>query len=464
MTDEKRFIDFDLPIRPEIWRTLSEKAEDSVDDHLAEIERAVSNGYFGVALMLSDHLRATAMSEMLLQPYRLVRLELEYMKRLYYMGYIIPFFRAADRVLECLDVYKHQITPHKEALARFIAIGYKIWLEPNPVKSEEWLCQCREIANSYPDIPPFKETRIGFQRGMEGRVWALKGSKTKSINKFEEGLRIMKSTPRSQVHLQVLFAEHLAFLNEHKYSVSAARAVLNSALQHGLRSHLLLRAILLLLRAPEAYVGQTEHGQLQFRCWILINAIGLSQMETLYPVIDQAKHLLATNSQDPSLFQLERRSDLYRWLQCLNWRQMERAVGLYYWCQGYRVSTMPIGEEVFDLLAEIETGGFKHSVAIQVKHWGRPIKKDNFPRSGVLRNSLNAIKRRGQVVPTHFHWYAGKGITKGADHDIREDLEVVFGRADFKVTTLDDFVNSLMSNPEWLKTIVFSIDSVNDKD
>lgn len=461
--EENRFFKPYSTIRSQIWRDLSNMNNSTVESLLNDLGDAVNNGLFGVASMISDYLRSTAPNQLRECPLRQVKLELEFMKRLDYMGFEEPFVKALEIVLGLLDDYAEDIDPTQVGFTKFTALGHQAWRIEDTKQLKCCIVKCNDIIKSCSGGNNDKLLQMmqGFQSGMEGREFALDKKKDKSIAKFEEGLKILKDVPQSRQHLMVNFAEQLRSLGDWQHAIKITEDIFREALDSGLKGHLRLRAILLQLDAPQEYISDEERGLLKLRCWVLINAMGLSQMQTLYPRLEKAARLL--DADQTMIFEFDTRATLRKWLKKLNWKEMEKVIEIYYRNQGYEVFEMPGGEPVFDLLAKRDIP-IRHSIGIQVKHWETRITAGEIPEYNTVVNELTAITKRNQNLPTVFRWYTSEGITTGAEKKLRQVLEgaSIATRSvvsELEVFTLDRLIGDLMPQSEWFLEIALSIES-----
>ncbi len=457
MNDKNRYRDFILPIPKDIWKDISQPTAGSLDTLLKSLEYAVSNGFFGLASMLSDHLRATSLHELDENPYQRVRLEIEYMKRMDYMGYDEPFFSAANSVLGLISDVSDQLEVDKETFAKFTVHGHCAWRKEG-FELEERINHCQNLVKNCTDESNQTILR-GFLFGLEGSQFALNKKKEKSIKRFKEGLKLLEDSPRSQIHLQMHFSEHLEILKEWRQAIKVAEEILSTALSHvDLKSHLLLRVVLLLLRGPGELIEDQRKKQLQFSCWALIHSMGLARMETVSPLISQAAKQV-----DPTgdvLFLHNNRSHVCEWLRSLNWRNMERVVGAYYKGLKYEVDHPGENREVFDLFVKKEMDGNTISIAIQVKHWKTKLYRvGNVPRVDLIKKARETMDDENRKCPQHFHWFVSRGHIDDAYSSLKATLELVFGHSDLKMINLGEFGDMLMANPECLARVLLTTKS-----
>ncbi len=458
-----RYSSVRLDLREELWRDLTVVNAKAVEISLDNLEAAVSNGFFGLAAEISDHLRSRAADLLKSNPIQLIRLEIEQMKRFSYMGYKEPTEEAADRALvEIRHPYESRDT-RKLGVLEFEAVGYKAWLSEDQGELEFMLNRCSEITIQYDTSDEYRDILEGFLEGMRGRLEALRGNSLKTRLHFNNGIAILSrgSYERSIAHLEVLFAEHLGLLSEWEEAVRTAWGFLNRALGFGLKSHLLLRIVLLLLRAPEVHTTDEQRRHLRFRCWVLVHAMGLSQLHIVFPLLVEARDLVAKHP-GWSLFEVDLEAEAHRWLSALDPERMEQALAVYYSCLGYDVTVLPEHELALDVLAvRWDKGGISQCIGIQVKHYHtRRLYKDGIPDEQTLDTLKGRLKERPpHYLPSSFHWHCTSGIHSDARELLEKRLHRCFGDScGVYFTDLQELVQILVRNPQWLSRILFSVE------
>jgi hypothetical protein len=450
-------------LQNDLWRLLSELSGETVDLLLENLAFSVSNGFFGLAGEISDQLRSRAANLLDIEPKRRVCVEIEQMKRLFYMGYREPVLEAADRVLLEISRFRHKLDAQTVGLWEFEAIGFKAWLAKNPEDLESIIAQSEVIVANLSPSSTVRDILNGFLEGERGRLLALRGDREGAASSFKRGMDILRSGEhwRCLAHLEVYFVEHLVLLKDWKEAVRASTNFLNEALGFGLRSHLLLRIVLLLLKAPESYVPASYKRQLRFRCWILVHAMGLSQYHTVFPLLAEAREWIEHHA-GSLLFEADSEAQVRHLLMSLDHAQMERVLAVYYSCLGYEAILLPEHEVVLDILAmRKDGGGIQQCIGIQVKHWTtKALYKEDIPDEVSFQTLKKRLRERPpHCLPSSFHWYCTSGVHATARELLELRIRNCFGEScDVYFSSLTEFTQILLHNLEWLSKIIFSIE------
>lgn len=462
MKYEERIRESQLSLHPHLWRELEEAGKADVENLLLDLEHAVSQGFFGLASEISDQLSTDYVEQLEAVPSRRVRLEVERMKRIAYMGYRLPALLACRRVLALIDRYRDGLPRGHAALWERTALGYESWTCESPSRLRELLAACESVHERLADQGVVLTEAQAFLAGLNGRLHTLQGEAEKACGAFEQGIEMLLDARcyRSWSHLQVLYAEHLVKLEDWQGALKAAWRFLDQAFRLQLRSHLLLRAVHLLLCAPKDLVDEAQRNQLRFRWEVLVHAMGISKSRTVFPLLDRAieesKEVFGWDH-----FEFDLMAELSRWLKQLSPEGMELALAAYYRADGYQVVLFEPGTPALDVYAIRQfRDGTSHAVGVQVKHWqSRPLTIDRLPNE----IDFEQVSRRiGEIpngkLPNSLHWYCSSKISSPARQLLDTRAKACFGKSCQVVhTDLNGLVASLLLQPERLREIIFRV-------
>ena len=233
------------------------------------------------------------------------------------------------------------------------------------------------------------------------------------------------------------------------------------ALGFGLKSHLLLRIVLLLLRAPEVHTTDEQRRHLRFRCWVLVHAMGLSQLHIVFPLLVEARDLVAKHP-GWSLFEVDLEAEAHRWLSRSRPRENGTGSRRLLFLPRLRCHGPPGVLLALDVLAvRWDKGGISQCIGIQVKHYHtRRLYKDGIPDEQTLDTLKGRLKERPpHYLPSSFHWHCTSGIHSDARELLEKRLHRCFGDScGVYFTDLQELVQILVRNPQWLSRILFSVE------
>ena len=274
-------------------------------------------------------------------------------------------------------------------------------------------------------------------------------------------------------HIKIIYAEHLALQKKWEKVVTYANEFLLNAAQLQFKTHLLIRAFILLLQAPSEYLKNTEKDfqHYVFRYQILLHAMGLSQSQELNPILAKAKELIP-GKEFIDFYYVDWRTELRRRIQEIakdttdeKGRKFERLIMQLYKLRNYKIFDLPKNFEAIDFVAMFSSpDGVNSFIAVQVKSGDKIIyKKDIDKYHGKLVNAIKYLEN-GKYTDGNeikhisiFHWYSVKTIEVHAFQELAGTVELCLGKnCAFKRTHLDELVDMLLNIPEILVRIILS--------
>jgi len=440
----------------ELHSYLEAITEENIEILIQELESSVSFGHFGLAAELSDRLLTDGVYLLDDTPGRRVRVELERVKRLCYCGYTKATIRAVERTLSALENTRTHIPEREFALWSYTALGYKAWVVESDEQLKGILLGCDAMIANISSADPLHTECLAFLHGIKGRYSCLCHRLEQTIQEFGHAISLVPGPRyvRSRLHLEVLYAEHLAALEQWGEALALAKRLIDYTLSLTIKTHLTLRTILLILRAPRDLIDPDELDLLRARAQLLVHAAGLSQSTRVSPLLAGAIGVMAANWGD-SIYEYDIREGLERLLRALDWERMEVFVANFYRAKGYEVRELPKGSPAFDMIVQTrqEDGAFV-CTAIQVKHWqSGSLTKSEIPGIEVFEQAQKYITEMELPQPQFLHWYCTSGIYHEALAKLKSHARHVFG-VSCKVNEigLQQFLTELLRNYSRLQT------------
>lgn len=448
----------ELNLPDDLWQAVDHISEGNIEDLISSLEISVSNGWLGVAAEISDLLEATNLLDT--NPSWKIRTEIERVKRVYSLGFERTTIVLSNRILDFIQTSGAQLSKDDCLLWRSTAIGHLGWLVDSKKLLQDIAEESKTIIDGLSTSSLLKAERTSFLYALKGRLSLFNGNIKGIRSHFDKAVGICEKKQffRSLAHIKTIYAEHLALSCDWESATRLARNLLFDASQMQIKTHLLFRAIILLLEAPREFVDEKEIRKIAFRYHILIYAMGLTQSQTLYPLLIRAKRVIPTiNIID--IDKLDWRLELRRWISQLNWESVEKLLAAYYQSLGFVVSKLADDFPAFDLLATYRfPEGTQHVIAIQVKAWHvNRVNKENIPDI----ESFEIAKRKLQEYQishiSSVHWYILSGIHERAHSLLKKHVEMCFGSGcTIEITTgVDKLIDFLLDEPEVLKRIIF---------
>ena len=452
-----------LPIGGCLWQQFDSPTPD-VGVIIDSLERAVSQGFFGLAAELCDRLSALHGDLLTEHPAYRVRIELERLKRTSYMGYTESVKAAAAKVLFSIKEERGRLPAREAALWERTALGFRGWASTDPAELATDIARCHEIHKELAELQPVPIEQEAFLLGLIGRAHCLIGETKAGLDLFARGAQQMWDNKRfrSWSHLQVRFAEHCDAAGESERAASIARTFLDEAARLQFRSHLSLRAVHLLLHASPEIVPDEERRQMRFRWEVLVHAFGVSRSRTAFPLLERILADSAIFSWDDLEFDF--RAQLRAWLAQRTPEEMESVLAAYYRAEGYAVHMLEEGAAALDIYAVGQpVSGFWHAIGIQVKHWGSRLTKERLPDEDGFADALERIKALPNgKVPQALHWYCGSAISGPAQRLLERRAKQCLGNGcQVLCTDLNDLVDRLVRRPEIVPEVVFRVQISN---
>ncbi len=448
-----------------IWTRYESLALSDLPHLIRSLEQAVSLGYFGVAAELSDRLTHGAGIKIRKRPKLCIRLEVERMKRYSYMGYRKLTVATAKSLRILLQENCKKLSPAEFNLWLFTANGFEFWNSPIQRRLARLIDMNEKIVKEHACNRVVNIELESFSCAMRGRFHAINGESR--LSKIEHltaiDLADQHGLLRSQAHQEVLFVESLAINGNWPAVVEHGMHFLDRALMFDLRSHLLLRSIVLLLQAPDGALSEGARRDLVFKFVCLIYASGLSESKPMIPYVDK----LLRDIDTPDILRFDVMpynvyNTLRTWLSSLGWRQFEKIVEIYYREMGYEVVVLPEGFPAFDLIAyKRDIDGTTISRAIQCKNWSGKVRKSAVPGIETMDSALQMLKKMPQQPPpSTFILYAKSGATSQAVRACTVTLQKCMGDyAAAEVRDIDSITSGIVALGKDLLRIVFSVET-----
>lgn len=378
------------------------------------------------------------------------------MKRIYNIGYDAATRLSIKRTLSCLDKRANEIRSEDWLLWKSTAIGHLGWLTKDESELDRVIHDCEAIQESI-TADALRQERASFNHALRGRLGFLRHDMSELTRGFEAALELTNrhSFFRSHAHIKVMYAEHLAELGEWSSAVNLMRQLLSTAAGVQTKTILLLRAIILLLESPKHFIKENEMKWLICRYHLLLYAMGLTQSQTLYPLLHRAVDRLK-DEKKIDLYGIDLRADLQRIILDMSWEEVERILEDYYVSLGCRVVKLPKNFPAFDLLVRFRLpDGTEHSKAIQVKAWRRnKVRKGDIPDEVTFAQALEQLRKDHSVASIDSaHWYVFSDIDQHADALLKERIRKCFGCHTDITKGIDMLVDFLMDRSDMIVRI-----------
>jgi hypothetical protein len=470
MDYQNRIKEKEHKISSDLWKELDNLNNSNFDLLIESLEKYVSNGFFGAAAELSDTLESSPHIDS--NPSWRVRIELERMKRYYCLGFENLMITSSNRVLKYLST----LPPENQTRDNFLlwkgtAIGHQGWIRSKPIELKRIIKQCKDIRDNFSDKVD-KIERTCFIQATEGRLLYLQKEFKESSLSFEKAIKIAddNSFLRSSAHIKIIYAEHLALCDEWEKACDYAKKFLLNAAELHFKTHLLIRAFIILLEAPKEYLTNKEKDfqHYIFRYQILLHAMGLSQSQELNPLLAKAKEIIPRNKLI-DFYYADMRTELKKRILDLasqkNGEQFENLIGMYYKLLNYKAIKLTDGFDALDLVAiSPSPRGINQFEGIQVKSGKNKITLADLLNYGKkLLDAKNKLATGDytdgiKITPiTVIHWYTIESFYLPAYNALVADVHHCFGKdCILEVTNLDKLIDEILSKSEILVRIIFS--------
>lgn len=460
-----------LELPNNLWENLENINKQNINALITCLQKSVSNGWMGVAAEISDNLEAIGLLDT--NPEWRLAIEIERVKRLYDLGFRVATVEACNRTLNYLEQYKGEIERDAFLLHKSTALGHSGWIEDNISKLSLLIQEDENIVAEFKNDKKLQDEGWAFILGLKGRLWFLKKDVKKFESNFREGIELCDKHGfiRSKAHLEIIYAEHLTHIDEKwawDKAINIAVNFLSNANINQLKTHLLIRAVILMLEAfhNDIITDNKLFKKLAFKYDILTLAMGIGQSKALYPLLAKIEsripkeHLVDFSN-------LNIREELTNWLKQANWKEhwesFEELMKVYYEI-GYgfeKVVKLPKGFPVFDLVASKTVAGVQHTAAVQTKAYKEKHNMDRskIPDLNVFREAKNLLRSNHSIDKlSSVHWYITSGISNTADKEIKERVQYFFGEScEVEIKAgVDELVDFLISEPKILARIYFS--------
>jgi hypothetical protein len=457
----------------DLWKELDNLSLSNIEMLIDSLEKYVSNGFFGAAAEISDTLESSPFINK--KSSWMIRVELERMKRYYSLGYDNLLLVASNRVSKHLESISIEDAVSDDILLwKGTAIGHKGWITTNIGELKHIIKECIDIRDKFQDEGD-KIERTCFIHALEARLHCLEKEYKKAELKFEEAIKVADENRflRSSAHIKIIYSQHLASYGKWEEAVVYADRFLLNAGELQFKTHLLLRAFIIIFKAPEKILKKIDI-DIQyyiFRYQILLYAMGLSQSQNLNPLLAEAKRSIPKNKFF-DLYTIDFREELKnRILEIASDKKdkgarFEKFIMNYYKLLGYdEVLELPAGYEALDLIAISKSPlGDKQFEGIQVKSGKQRVKSDDVKQYG--KNLSDAFKKLSTGKDTNgieikpfsvIHWYTIETMYKPARETLNYHIECYSqGKCLLKTTSMDELVDIILSKAEILIQLAFS--------
>ncbi len=445
-----------------LWQRFEEINPENLRELIKSLEIAVSNGWMGVSAEISEFIELNSGDLLETEPELRMRVEIERLKRFSYVGFGKAANAAGERALSFIQKHHDHLNAEDRLVWESVIACSCAWILKDRDKLQSIVERCREIDSRFQSTSQLRDLCASFMWAVEGRRAAVVGDIDFCKQKFRKAIELCEKhgLVRPLAHLNILYAESLALLNEWHDALSFARYFLlksNDTPQRLFRSHLLLRAIIILLEAPEGLVSQEEFKYNAFRYQILIYATGLAPSQTVYPLLERARNILTQKSATFDIYHLDWRDELCRQIKQLNASDYERLIKFLYQALNYYVEDVPSHYPALDLLAVAQEP--KCIIAIQVKHnVSKEIHKIDIPDDLVHEDAKEWLRQYYSITELDgLYWHTIKKLDLEAYRLLTLRVKNCFGpHCKLKIVELDELVNLLLDKPEILKRVVFS--------
>jgi hypothetical protein len=462
----------------DLWRRFEEPNEDSVEELIKNLEHSVSCGWLGAATEISEYLQHEAVSLLDQKPVFRVRVEIERMKRFSYFGFQQLTRSGSAKVIDYIEKLRNELPTEHALLWEFTALGFIGWCETEPGELKKLIERCRDITKRFVDSSPWKGVCACFLFAMQGRLNALDKEARQCHHYFGRGIELAKSLadpePATRLdqrrsasfklvlaHIQIHYAESVALLKDWECAVKLARAFLLNADKNQFRSHLLMRAYLILLEAPDKYVSVTDFEYNARRFNMLVDAMGLAQSQTIYPLLAKAKRIISRKSAitEMDLYQLYMPGDVQNKINELDGYGFERLLRAYYESDNFKVIDLSDSLPAIDLIAiNRSLDGVEHVLAIQAKSGKGVIKQDDIPNENAFDEAVGYLAKNHSIfVISAFHWHTLSKLHYKASTLLKRRVEGCIGKnCGLREIRADDLVKDLLPKRDILFRLFFT--------
>ncbi|OFY48058.1 MAG: hypothetical protein A2W85_02505 [Bacteroidetes bacterium GWF2_41_31] len=457
----------------DLWKNLDNLSPSNIEFLIESLEKYVSNGFFGAAAEISDTLQSSPLLKTHLG--WMIRVELERMKRYYSLGYDNLLLLASNRVSDYLKKISIKDAVSDDVLLwKGTAIGHKGWITTNIGELKEIIQECIDIKDKFHDEDD-KIERTCFIHALEGRLHCLESEYKKAELKFEEAIKIADENNflRSSAHIKIIYSQHLASYGKWEDAVIFADRFLLNAGELQFKTHLLLRAFIIIFKAPENILEKIDIDiqYFIFRYQILLYAMGLSQSQNLNPLLAEAKRCIPKNKLF-DLYTIDFREELRNRILDIasdntdKGARFEKFIMQFYKLLGYdEVIELPAGYEALDLIAISKSPlGDKQFEGIQVKSGKQRVKTEDVNQYGKNLSDANKKLLTGkdtngiEIKPfSVIHWYTIDTLYKPTRETLIYHIDTYYqGKCVLKTTSMDELVDIILSKAEILVQLVFN--------
>lgn len=459
----------DLP--KNLWRRFEHVTPENVKELISDLSISVSNGWMGVAAEISEYLQVAAAEHLERNPELRMQVEIERLKRFCYMGFTAATRSASERVLDYIERLRDSLPPIDCLVWESVAVSSEGWLIQNPDDLKVILDKCKDIDRRFGDPVDQKGVAsknlcLVFLHALEGRYYAAKNWPEACRYSFQQAYHICKQNRFSLplAHVSIHDAECRSLLNDWQGATRLANDFLKECCKdqnNPFRSHLVLRALLLLLEAPEEFVPPAAFEFSAFRYHLLLHAMGLEQSQTLYPFLERAEEVIARRSSVPKtdLYQIYLPGPIIERISALDGVGMEKLVKSYYEAENYYVDDLPESCPAFDLVASSTLpDGTKHVIAIQVKSGKRVIAPGDLPNEVDLSDAKRLLENNYTIhAISEVRWHTFDKLHYRASELLQMRVKSFFGeRCQLRNIICDEFAQALLTKREVLFRLFYT--------
>jgi hypothetical protein len=435
-----------------LWSKFEEITPANVEELIGDLAISVSNGWMGVAAEISEHLQIAASDLLDEDPSLRLRVEIERLKRFSYMGFEETTKSASRRVLNLLQAFQDKLPREDRLQWESVAVSSVGWFLQDPVELQEIIKRCKDIDGRFATPSRVKDLCASFMHALEGRANALARNAPACHNSFKIATRSCRENHfwLPLAHINIHYAESLRLLNDWQNATKMAKDFLKDCCKdqrNSFRSHLMLRAILLLLQAPERYMSAADFEFNAHRYHMLVYAMGLEQSQTVYPLLEKAERLIALKGSiaRTDLYHLFLPGPIVDRINAFDGPSLEKLVMSYYESNNFKVNDVAEALPAVDLVAT-KQDGTQQVFAIQVKSRRGVTGPDEIPNEVDFNDAKRLLREQYSVSDIScFHWHSSSKLQYRAEELLNMRVKNCFGsNCGTRIILNDELVSNLL--------------------
>jgi hypothetical protein len=442
----------------QIYKYIEQPSKVSLEKLVSCIESTGAHGWFGLSSEISDMLLFSKKLDNL--PSLKIRVEIERLKRLQYLGFIKPVYWAQKTVIELLNENRNKININEIRFWEMQAYGQAGWVTSNPNALSKLISKCYSLLKSYKG--EFSYLTEAFNITLSARLCYLQNDGTSAKRYFENAIEMLakENLLRPLSHVKMYYADHLYKYENKDEALKVCKDFLNSSQQSQFKSHLVLKALKIIL--SEYTKNDSDTGLLQhyvYRYSILVYAMGLNQSHRLYPILSEINSLIPENCK-MDLYNFDAKAELKRKILALSWREYELFIKRFYELQDFTVIDLPENFPAFDLIADYKNPDNVYRVGIQVKkNEMNNILKKNVPSTAKIQDGIKKINSSyGNHKIISYKWHILRKFDTSAFEDLKVNSELCLGKNSLQSVDLDELVEIIFRKSQVLLSLLFTED------